>query len=102
MVDLVDTLHGWTKSVYGFGCAFIHLSNLHDYKTRDPLEQISETERAAVLRHLRYYHGGPSGLAPRFADVVPLLPAVFAKIADNLECYVKELEQDGDLEREAV
>jgi len=102
MVDLVDTLHGWTKSVYAFGCAFIHLSNLHDYKTRDALEQISETERTAILGHLRYYHGGPNGTAPRFSDVVPMLPAVFAKIADNLECYVKQLEEDGDLEREAV
>lgn len=99
MVDLADTLHGWTKSVYAFGCAFIHLSNLHDYKTRDPLEQISAAERVAILGHLRYYHGGPNGAAPRFSDVVPMLSAVFAKIADNLECYVKQLEKDGDLDR---
>lgn len=97
MVDLADTLHGWTKSVYTFGCAFIHLSNLHDYQSRDPLDQISETERAAIVEHLRYYHGGPVAASPRFGDVVPLLPAVFAKIADNLECYVKQLERGEDL-----
>jgi hypothetical protein len=38
MIDLADTLHGWTKSVYSFGCAFIHLSSLHDYRMRDPLQ----------------------------------------------------------------
>jgi hypothetical protein len=37
MVQLTDTLHGWTKSVYAFGCAFIHLSSFHDHHVRDPL-----------------------------------------------------------------
>ncbi len=45
MVDLTDTLHGWTRSVYAFGCAFIHLSNLHDHQARDPLDQITEAEK---------------------------------------------------------
>ena len=102
MVDLTDNLHGWTRSVYAFGCAFIHLSHLHDYQARDPMEQISETERNAILGHLRYYHGGPNGTSPRFPDVVPLLPAVFEKIASNLECYVTQLEKDENLEGDAV
>jgi hypothetical protein len=102
MVDLTNALHGWTKSVYAFGCAFIHLPHLHDYQTRDPLDQIPESEKSAILDHLRYYHGGPHGSAPRFSDIVPLLPAVFAKIADNLECYVKQLEKDEDIEDKGV
>jgi hypothetical protein len=28
MVELANELHGWTESVYRFGCAFIHLSSL--------------------------------------------------------------------------
>jgi hypothetical protein len=98
MVELTDKLHGWTKSVYDFGCAFIHLSNLHDHAARDPLAQITEAERKAILDHLRHYHGGPHGAAPGFAEVVPYLPRVFTKIADNLECYVKQVERDGELE----
>jgi len=97
MVDLADTLHGWTKSVYAFGCAFIHLSNFHDYRARDPLYQISDSEREAILGHLRNSHGGPHGSEPSFSDIVPLLPMVFTKIADNLECYVKSIERDEDL-----
>ena len=99
MVELTDTLHGWTKSVYAFGCAFIHLSSFHDHQARDPMGQVSDVERNAILDHLRYYHGGPCGDSPAFSDVVPFLPRVFTKIADNLECYVKQIEQDGDLER---
>lgn len=102
MVDLADRLHGWTKSVYAFGCAFIHLSNLHDHQARDPLDQITHAERTAILEHLRYYHGGPNATSPTFSDVVPLLPAVFEKIASNLDCYVAQLEKDEGLEGEAV
>lgn len=97
MVELTDRLHGWTRSVYSFGCAFIHLSSLHDYRTRDPLAQISEDERNAIISHLRYYHGGPNVDTPTFGDVVPMLPRVFVKIADNLECYVKQLERGESL-----
>src|SRR5262249_40018997 len=34
MVELAQTLQGWTQSVYKFGCAFIHLSSFHDYQHR--------------------------------------------------------------------
>jgi hypothetical protein len=98
MVELTGKLHGWTKSVYSFGCAFIHLSNLHDHSARDPLGQITETERSAMLSHLRAYHGGPDGAAAGFRDIIPYVPRVFSKISDNLECYVKNIEQDRGLE----
>jgi hypothetical protein len=100
MVELANGLQGWTESVYRFGCGFIHLSSLHDYHARDALRQLDEQERQAVLAHLRYYHGDPKQAEPTFEDVVPLLPRVFEKIADNLECYLKELERDGDIEDE--
>ncbi len=100
MVELAQHLHGWTQSVYKFGCAFIHLSKMHDYKTRDPLHDISDEERDAVLGHLRYYHGGPCQPNPAFQDIVPFLPNVFEKIASNLECYLTQIEDDGDLDGE--
>ena len=48
MVELAQELQGWTESVYKFGCAFIHLSGLHDYNSRDPLSLVSEIGRAHV------------------------------------------------------
>ena len=94
MVELAQSLHGWTQSVYKFGCAFIHLSSFHDYEHRDPLLALPENERAAILIHMRAYHGGPIGLDPPFEDLVPYLPQVFEKVASNLECYVKQLEAE--------
>lgn len=92
MVDLAQNLHGWTQSVYKFGCAFIHLSDLHDYGNRDPLAQLPRQERDDILRHIRYYHGGPVGPSPKFSDLVPFFPSVFEKISANLECYLENLE----------
>ncbi len=98
MVDLASQLQHWTQSVYRFGCAFIHLSSFHDYRQRDPMEMISEEERSAILSFMRNHHGGPASDRPSFQDIVPYLPAVFEKISSNLECYIKKLEENGDLE----
>ena len=98
MVELASTLHGWTESVYKFGCAFIHLSNFHDHGSNDPFLTLSKRERDDVLAHMRQYHGGPCGQNPTFDDLLPFLPRVFDKIAGNLECYVKHLESDEDID----
>lgn len=85
MVDLANRLNGWTRSVYKYGCAFIHLSNAHDHGERDPFLSLPEDERGAILAHMRYYHGGPCRSNPTFDDLVPFLPEVFEKIASNLK-----------------
>ena len=94
MVDLAQQLHGWTESVYRFGCAFIHLSNLHDYGVRDPLLALSVADRRTVLRHIRTYHGGPHvpDTEVTLTELVPFFPRILAKIASNLESYLKALE----------
>lgn len=102
MVDLAQNLQGWTRSVYKFGCAFIHLSGLHDYNDRDPLEQLPLQEREDILDHCRYYHGGPQENDAKFSDLVIYLPSVLEKIAGNLECYLDHLEQGHLLNADAV
>lgn len=101
MVDLAQKLHGWTGSVYRFGCAFIHLSGYHDYKSQDPIEGLDDQERTDLLHHMRQYHGGPAHDDFTFHDLGPFLPVVFEKIASNLECYVENLERDGQLDSHA-
>lgn len=96
MVDLAGRLHGWTHSVYSFGCAFIHLSGLHDYRTRDPLGLLPDDERESLLAHLRYYHGGPVSPEPTFDDIIPYLPSALRKVTGNLECYLRDLEEGKD------
>lgn len=97
MVDLSNGLFYWAKNVYQFGCAFIHLSSFHDYGSRDPMEQISASERANIASYLKHYHCAPVEPDVAFAEVITYLPSVFEKIARNLECYLNDLESDGDL-----
>ncbi|WP_282118534.1 hypothetical protein [Ruegeria atlantica] len=92
MVDLAQELQFWAQSVYKFGCAFIHLSRLHDYNDSDPLLQLPVDEREDILRHCRHYHGGPAQGAEKFEDLIPYLPVVLEKISGNLECYLEQLE----------
>ena len=97
MVELGNTLQGWCKSVYKFGCAFIHLSNLHDYNDRDPLDLVSSVDRNEILEHCRFYHGGPNGNNANFADLIPYLPKVFSKVSDNLDYYLEAIENGETL-----
>lgn len=92
MVDISSKIHGWTLSVYKFGCSFIHLSNFHDYNERNPLETLDEYQKLEVLAHMRYYHGGPQSDHPSFEEFSFYFPAIFEKIRGNLECYIKDLE----------
>ncbi|MDR3536569.1 MAG: type II toxin-antitoxin system YhaV family toxin [Acetobacteraceae bacterium] len=95
MVDLSQDLQGWTRSVYKFGCAFIHLSSLHDHNHRDPLSQLTIDERADIVQHCRDYHGGPTSNEPTFLDIIPYFPRVLEKISRNLECYLQHLENEA-------
>lgn len=97
MVELSNKLHGWTRSVYSFGCAFIHLSKFHDYQDRNPLSTLESAELAAINHHLSYYHGVTVNPETQLYELARVLPAVFQKIGSNLECFVKDLEADFEI-----
>jgi len=98
MVDFAQQLEGWTQSVYKFGCAFVHLSDYHNHFVDDPFDKLKEAERQDVLSHMRHYHGGPCHDNPDMAELALYMPRIFRKILDNLECYLKQLEQEGMLD----
>ncbi len=102
MVNLSQNLQGWTQSVYKFGCAFIHLSSLHDYNDRDPLELLPNLEREDILNHCRHYHGGPYESDANFSNLIPYLPKVLEKIAGNLECYLENLEEGASVKASEI
>ncbi len=93
MVDLAQHLQGWTQSVYRFGCAFVHLSDFHNHLAQNPFEKLPDVERQHILSHMCHYHGGPCSDNPNMEELATYLPQVFDKIADNLRCYLEELER---------
>lgn len=94
MVDLADRLNGWTKSVYKFGCAFIHLSLFHDYTLNNPFENLQTNEINSIKMHLNNYHGFPLTKDLSMQSIARYLPMVFDKISSNLECYIGYLEEE--------
>lgn len=100
MVELAQQLQDWTRSVYTFGCAFIHFSNLHDYNDRAPISLLPAKEREAILHHCRYYHGSPKGSA--FIDLLPYLPSILKKVSGNLKCYLAKLHDEGSYRSDEI
>ena len=98
MVDLAQQLQGWTQSVYKFGCAFVHLSDFHNHLAQNPFEKLEESEKQDILSHMHHYHGGPCHDNPNITELSLYVPQILEKIACNLECYLKQLEQDGKLD----
>jgi len=94
MVELAQKLQGWSYSVYSFGCAFIHLSNFHNHHAQNPFQSLTESEKHDILKHMRYYHGGPHNDNPDMLEFSMYLPRVFHKISENLECYLEDLEEN--------
>lgn len=97
MVDLADNLCGWTQSVYKFGCAFIHLSSFHDYAFNNPFENMEYDEINSIKIHLNHYHGFPMANDLTLQSISFYLPMVFDKVQGNLECYIKNLEEQETL-----
>jgi hypothetical protein len=98
MVDFAQQLKGWTQSVYKFGCAFVHLSDFHNHIAQNPFDKLEKSERQNILSHMRCYHGGPCDDNPEMAELASYIPRVFGKIADNVECYLKQLEANGTID----
>lgn len=98
MVKVSEKFEGWARSVYKFGCAFIHLSNFHGYNSSNPLETLSAEEKADVLEHMRHYHHGPESDNPTFQELARYFPKVFEKIKGNLEYYLEDLAQEAPIE----
>ncbi len=92
MVNLSAQLHGWTKSVYNLGCAFIHLSSFHDYSHTNPFDSLTSEEKNNIISHLNYYHRYPITQELTFNSVSPYLLRVFEKVSSNLAYYVDRLE----------
>ena len=92
MVDVASQYNHWAPEVYSFGNSFTHLTNYHDFKNSDPLNQLSANEKATIKNYLKTYHFFPDGEDVTFESVIPLIPQVAMKVSDNLNRYLDDLE----------
>lgn len=94
MVNIANDLWGWTQNVYKFGCAFIHLSNFHNYLTEDPFMTLPENEKSDIINQINNYHFANLNIDSNLNDIIPYLPKVMAKISANFEYNIRSLENN--------
>lgn len=98
MVDLASKTYGWTRSVYKFGCSFIHLSQFHGYTSDNPFDLLKNEEVKSIRFHLNQYHGFPMEVPLTIDTISPYLSKVFEKISGNLGCYLEHLSDNPKIE----
>ncbi len=84
--------HGWIKQVYRFGCHLIHLSDWHNYRHHDPVNNMPENERESLREELEYFHAEEIDVLA-FSHIRMHAPYAMRKISENLACYLRELEK---------
>ena len=100
MVEVAYNHCEWVRLVYKCGCAFVHLSNLHDWKTVDlmQLDLIeAEISKVDIILYVNQYHNADLNEDSNFETVMQYLVQIFAKIKANLEGYLGKLEENKSL-----
>lgn len=92
MVKKAVNLHGWASKVYGFACAFIHLSYYHDYYNDDPFSRMDNNNLDIIKNYMIEFHEFNKDKTITFNSLKPYMLDIFHKINGNLECYIEDLE----------
>ena len=87
MVKKANKFSGYIEYVYKFGCAFIHLSNFHDYKATNPFNNISEVEKEDIKKYLNQYHSFPLDKELNIESIKNYIPKIFEKVSENMHYY---------------
>lgn len=94
MIDKAKELKGYVHYVYKFGCGFIHLSDFHNYETKNPFDKLNYSEQFDIIFYLHQYHGFPTYMELTIENITPLIPSVFEKISANLAYYFNSILND--------
>lgn len=98
MLNKAINLHGWASKVYDFACAFIHLSYYHDYFDDDPFLRMDEETLVIIKSYMVEFHEFPKNEKLNFNSMSPYLLYIFEKIYGNLKCYIRDLENNPQLQ----
>lgn len=102
MVEYATQPHSWVRDLYDFGCAFVHLSNGHDYLARDPFRSLSVPKRVRIAKYLADFYGADVDDTSSFEEIARYSVQVFEKMKNNAEGYLRAIEEGRVLERGAA
>ena len=98
MVEKSTELKGYIQYVYKFGCAFIHLSDFHDYANKNPFDKLDYVEQFDIKLYLHQYHGFSRDSELTVGNISNLIPDIFEKISKNMSCYFRTILNDEMIE----
>ena len=98
MIEKSTQIKGYIKYVYKFGCAFIHLSNFHNYKEENPFNKLNSFEKNDVKKYLNQYHSFPIENELTVENISNYVICIFDKISGNMSCYYDEILQNKMIE----
>jgi hypothetical protein len=91
MVNIASQYNHWAPEVYEFGNCFTHLTNYHDYKTNDPVNNLDTATKQTIKGYLHSYHQFPATKDATFENVIPYIPEVARKVSNNMRSYLNNL-----------
>jgi hypothetical protein len=91
MVNTASRYNHWAPEVYDFGNSFTHLTNFHEFKNTDPLQQLSVAKKVTIKQYLKSYHLFSINKDVTFNNVIPYIPQVAQKVSNNLNSYLNDL-----------
>lgn len=94
MVNKTNELKGYISYVYKLECGFIHLSDFHNYETKNPFIKLDFSEQFDIILYLHQYHNYPRDRLLTVESIAPFIPNVFEKISTNLDCYFDAILND--------
>lgn len=95
MVTVASQYNHWAPEVYDFGNSFTHLTNYHDFKTTDPLTQLSDEQKNTIRHYLNSYHSFGAIREVTLQNIIPYIPQVADKVSNNLNSYLGDLEDNN-------
>lgn len=91
MVNIASEVKGYVQYLYKFGCGFIHLSNYHNYKIKNPFDRLSLSEQIDIKFYLHQYHGFSIQNDLTIEGIEDLIPNIFEKVSQNMLYYNDQL-----------
>jgi hypothetical protein len=94
MAAVVLHFNKWIAEVFDFGNLFTKITDHHDYKSADPLANLTSIQKTTLRYYLSTYHQFPYDMAMNFSNVLSYLPKVSTKVITNLKRNLVDLENN--------
>jgi len=85
--DFAKELKGWEFDIFEFRNVFYKVNNNFNYILKDPIKGLNDSERELIYKYVKEYHDPEFKNDYTIKELVPVLPIIFKRIADNIKDF---------------